>query len=318
MGPLKLALPVALLSAAPESFAQFDLSEPRDQLQRSLRNSDIGAGYAQMLHFFLDPSISVSRLEDDDGTEYDIFKAPVQFEIPVEDRAWQVVVRGTLSHARADNSFTLLDDEEIDGTWKAVSGQLGLGVLVPAGEHLSWLVAGQYGISRMENSADYKGGFSEEFLAPILDGILFNWETNAHIASITGGLDYRRRLVDRYDLRLVARYTFSHIASYSESRDLPSFDADTGTLAFKADLEHPLGASVIGRPLFGVVHLGATAFTGPTRDALGFSHFYELGYAVGVDVRERNRWFRDFTLGVQLNAGSDVEGVSLVFGWRLK
>ncbi len=316
---LKRLVPLATsLLTAGYVHAQFDPGEVRDQLRDSVSNSDIGAGYAQMLHLFLDPSISASRLEDDDGAEYDVFKAPLQFEIPLEERTWQLVVRGTLSHASTNNTFELLDDETVDGTWKAVSGQLGLGVLAPIGEHLSWLVAGQYGISRMENTADYNGGLTEEFLAPILDGILFNWETNAGIASITGGLDYRRRVYDRYDLRLVGRYTFSHITSYSESRDLPSFEADTGTLAFKADLEHSLGASMFKLPLFGVVHLGATAFTGPTRKALGFSHFYELGYAVGIDVSERNRFFRDFSLGGQINVGRDVEGVSLVFGWRLK
>ncbi len=137
-----------------------------------------------------------------------------------------------------------------------------------------------------------------------------NWDTNARIASLNGGLDYRRRLV--------GRYTFSHVASYSESRDLPSFGADTGTLALKADLEHPLRLSVFELPLFGVAHLGATAFNGPTRQVLGFTHFYELGYAVGIDVPKRNRFFQDFTLGAQVNVGNDIDGVSLVFGWRLK
>lgn len=309
---------VIWLMAAVDLHAQVDLEDLRDQLRNDVSASDIGAGYAQMLNFFMDPSISASRLETDDDINYDVFKAPLQLEIPLEDTSWQLLARGTLSHASADTSLNLLNDESINSSWKAVSGQLGLGLLVPAGEHLSWVMAGQYGVSRMENTADYNGVLSEALIAPIVDGILFNWDTNARVVSVTGGLDYRRRLADRYDLQAVARYTFSHIASYSESRDLPPFEADTGTLAVKADLKHSLGASVHELPLFGVVHLGATAFTGSTRGALGFSHFYELGYAVGLDVSARNRLFHDFTLGAQMNVGSDIEGVSLVFGWRLR
>jgi hypothetical protein len=72
------------------------------------------------------------------------------------------------------------------------------------------------------------------------------------------------------------------------------------------------------RPLFGVVHAGVTAFTGPNRDALGFTYFYELGYSVGIDVSERSRLFRYLSLGYQANLGSDIEGHSLLFGWELK
>jgi hypothetical protein len=70
--------------------------------------------------------------------------------------------------------------------------------------------------------------------------------------------------------------------------------------------------------VFGVARLGATAFTGPSRKALGFSHFYSIGYSMGLDVAERSRYFEGLTLGAQYNFGKDVDGFSLVFGWQLK
>ncbi len=160
---LLLSLVIAPLPVA----AQTTLDGLRDQLQNELRNSNIGAGYAQMLNFFVDPSISASRLESDDGTEYDVFKVPLQYEIPLNDRGWQLAVRGTFSHAEADNTFSLLEDETIDGTWKADSGQLGVGLIVPATERLSWLVAGQFGISRLESEADYNGPLTDLIVAPV-------------------------------------------------------------------------------------------------------------------------------------------------------
>lgn len=298
--------------------AQNSLEELRSDLAGDIRNSDIGAGYAQMLNFFVAPSISASRLEADDGTEYDVFKLPLQFKYPLGEGGWQLAVRGTVSHARAKNRFEVVEGEPIDLEWKADSGEVGVGLIYPAGESLSLFVSGGYGISRLKSDADYSGIVTEGLLAPIIDGILFNWETNARIASLTGGFDYQRRMAERFDLELTGRYTYSHIASYSESRGLPSFSEDTGTVSVNADLRHALGATLWERPLFGVVHLGGTAFTGASRDALGFTHFYELGYSLGLDVSEHNRYFSDFSLGYQWNTGSDVDGHSLVLAWRLK
>lgn len=295
-----------------------DLDDIRAELQDELRNSHIGAGYAQMLNFFIDPSISASRLKTDDGTDYDIFKLPLQADFPLNDRGWELAVRGTLSHAEATNLFEIIPGETIDGTWKADSGQIGAGLIIPASDKLSWFLAGQFGVSRMKSEADYNGGLGEAIIAPIADGILFNWETNARIYSFTGGVDYEDTYGDHYDLGVYARYSHSYIESYSESRDLVPFDAHTGTFSAKADLKHPYGVAPLGRPLFGVAHMAVTAFTGPNRDALDFTHFYELGYSLGVEVSERSRFFRSFSIGFQANLGRDLEGYSLLFGWELK
>jgi hypothetical protein len=53
-------------------------------------------------------------------------------------------------------------------------------------------------------------------------------------------------------------------------------------------------------------HLGATAFMGSGRDALGFDHFYELGASLGISK---------YTLGLLLVTGADVEGLSLTFNY---
>ena len=252
---------VVLLSVSAE--AQDDVEDIREQLKNELRSSDIGAGYAQMLNFFIDPSISASRLEADDGTDYDVFKVPLQTEFPLNDRGWEIAIRGTLSHARAENLFEIFDGETIEGTWEAYSGQVGAGLIIPATDTLSWYLAGQLGISQLENTADYGGGFSEVIIAPIADGILFNWDTNARIFSLGGGLDYEDTLAGRYDFGIYARYTHSYIESYSESRDLVPFEADTGTFSTKADLRHPYSIRLGERPLFGVVQAGVTALRVP-------------------------------------------------------
>lgn len=312
-----LSATMMLLSIIPASAQDLrDIS--RAQVDIDIRQSSIGAGYAQMLNFFVDPSISASRLDADDGTQYDVFKLPLQYEIPANDDNWLLAVRGTLSHASAENTFSLIEGETIDGTWDATSAQLGVGLIIPAGERLSWLVAGQFGVSRLENEADYNGERSRETLPALLDGVLFNWDTNATIAGLTAGLDYKRRLASQYDLDIAARYTYSRIASYSESQELSSFSEDTGVLSVTADLDHPWNVNMGELSMFGTLHLGATTFTGPNRKALGFSHFYMAGYSVGLNVAETNRYFEAFSVGAHANFGSDVDGYSLRFAWRLK
>ena len=170
----------------------------------------------------------------------------------------------------------------------------------------------------MESDADYSGPFGAVVIAPILDGVLFNWDTNAWIAGLSGGAHYDWRWRERYEMALKGRYVYSHIASYSESRDLPSFSEDTGTASVKLDMKHPWRGSLWGRPLFGVANVGATAFTGKNRDALGFTHFYELGYSIGLDISGDNRFLEDVRIGYQFSTGKDVDGYSVLFGWTLK
>ena len=171
-----VALLLTCLFGATAAWSQDELERSRRLVQEDVANSNIGAGYAQMLNFFIDPSISASLLESDDGTEYDVFKIPLQYEMPIGENGWQLAIRGTLSHATATNTFSLVDaalsdDESIGGEWEADSGSLGAALIIPASDKLSFLVAGEFGISRLENTADYNGVVSREFVAPVVDGV---------------------------------------------------------------------------------------------------------------------------------------------------
>lgn len=314
MGVLLLYAPFALAQTAPGAAT---IDEARDLLQSRVSNSSLGAGYAHMLNFFIEPNISASRLSTKEA-DYDVFKLPLQYEISGDDGNADVLLRATLSHASAEEEFSLIEGETVDGEWKADSAGFGAGLRWPVTEGLSVLLGGEVGISRLENDADYNGPLGELLLAPILDGVLFNWDTNAWIASANAGLEYGWRWRERYEMSAKGRYTYSHIASYSESRDLPSFSEDTGTASVKLDMKHPWGGSLWGRPLFGVANIGATAFTGSNRDALAFTHFYEFGYSLGLDISNDNRFLEDVRIGYQLSTGKDVDGYSVLFGWTLK
>ncbi|WP_188109781.1 autotransporter outer membrane beta-barrel domain-containing protein [Pseudohalioglobus sediminis] len=314
LGMCLLHTPAGLAQTSPGDDWLDDL---RDALQKEINNSNIGAGYVHMLSFFIEPNISASRLKADDA-DYDIFKLPLQYEIPGADDNVDVLLRATFSRARQETDFTVSEGEDIDAKWTAASAGFGAGLRWHLSPRLSLLAGADLGVSRLKSDADYSGGFSEEILAPILDGVLFNWDTNAWVASLATGLDYNWQWRERYDMSIKGRYTYSHIASYSESRDLQGFSESTGTTSLKLDMKHPWAPKLLGRSLFGIAHVGATAFTGSNRDALGFTHFYEFGYSVGVDLSADNRFLEDISIGYQLSTGTDVDGHSILVGWNLK
>lgn len=312
-----LALHLPLLATAQTAVDQLPRVQQRELLQTEVSNSDIGAGYAQMLNFFIEPDISVSRLEAD-SADYNVFKLPMQYELEGDGSGPDLLLRATVSRATAKEDFSLVQSEVIDAQWKANSASVGAGLRWPVAEGLSLVLGGEFGISRLENDADYNGAIGELVLAPVLDGVLLNWDTNAWVASASAGLNYDWRWLDKYEVSLKGRYSYSHIASYSESRELPGFSEDTGTATVKLAMKHPWRGSLRGRPLFGVANIGGTAFTGSSRNALGFNHLYQFGYSIGVDISNDNPFLQDVSIGYQLSTGAEVDGYSILVGWTMK
>ncbi|MFV8818573.1 Solitary outer membrane autotransporter beta-barrel domain [Haliea sp. E17] len=316
--PHHLSLPAFLAIAAPV-FGQ-GLDEARDELAREIQRSDIGTGYAQMLSMFLDRSVSLSRLEVKDyrdNDEMDILKVPLRYDLPIENSDWKLALRGTLSHSRYSSRTYLEDNDYLDAEWRADSGQLGLGLIFPWGEHWSATAVGEAGLSRLKNTADYRGPLIEA-LAPLLDGVLVNWDTDVAVYSIRSGLDYDRMHGYRSGYRIKARYSYSKIRSFSESSDLPPLRADTQTATLSGEFRHPWGMDVGVFPLFGIVNAGATTFLGDDRDALGFKYYYQAGYSVALDFSASTAWIKTVSIGYQWNQGDNVSGQSLLINWELR
>jgi len=295
------------------------LDDLRDEFSRELSNTNIGTGYAQMLSMFLDRSVSLSRLDVENNgqtDEFDILKLPLSYDLPLGEGDWKLALRGTLSHASLDSAAEFSENDTIETEWRADSGQVGAGIVMPWSEHGSASAIAEVGISKLENDASYRGLLAES-LAPIVDGILLNWDTNVAVYSLRAGIDYNRLANRRSGYQLKGRYTYSYIDSFSESRALPPVNADTRTLTLTGEYHHPWGLSVGDYPLYGIVNVGATSFLGADRDALGFKYYYQAGYSVALDISARNGWVKSFSIGYQWNEGDNVSGQSLLFNWEL-
>jgi hypothetical protein len=299
------------------ALTQEEIDAAREQLKDIVDHSDVGASYSHMLNFFTEADISSSyfQVDDDANTEFDLYKFPFQKNFSINEEGWEVVVRGTLSYATAAQKAKVFSDEVVNAEWSAYSGNIGSGLIVPINKNLSFIGGLDLGLSRLESDAKYRGD-TLDALSPVVDGILYNWETNAWIGSLVMGVDYVKDFEEGYDLEIKGRYTYSYIASFSEPEDLPSFSDSTNTFSLKADFTHPLGISVSNYPLYGVAHFGNTSFVGKNQDILGFSYFFELGYSLKIDLSQKKLPVESLSFGYQWNKGDKVEGHTFLFGWE--
>ncbi len=312
---LLLSLTVTESKAA---LTQEEIDHRRSELQNSIDQSNIGSGYAHILNFFIEPDISAATydVDDDANTRIDIYKFPLQKNFSLNADGWEIALRGIISYATLEMTQNVLEIETIDSKWKAYSGSVGTGLLVPIVKDLTLITAADIGLSHMNNDSKYNGLLSAS-LGQIFDGILYNWDTDAWIGSLVFGLNYNHLFWEQYALDVTGRYIYSHVSSFNGSSDFPSFDGNAQTLSFAADLTHPLGFSIAQYPFSGVAHLGNTAFLGENRDTLGFDSFIELGYSLKVDITHLDFFVHTLRLGYQWSIGDNVKGHTILFGLDL-
>lgn len=193
----------------------------------------------------------------------------------------------------------------IDLEWEGYGGLLEAGIKYPLSEHLSLAPSLGIGISRLKNEASFNNLEPNDFDNPESFAQLFDWQTNASVARAHLGLLYENQS-GNFQIKSAGHLSYSYINSFSESRGFTPFDNHASNFTAKLDIRHPTGINLREQSLFWVGHLGATAFLGSGRDALGFDHFYELGASLGISK---------YTLGLLLVTGADVEGLSLTFNY---
>lgn len=300
------------------ALSQEEIDLLRNELKNNIDHSSIGSSYAYILNFFVEPDISASTYDvaDDANTRLDIYKFPLQKNFLINTDGWEIALRGIVSYATLEMDLDVVEKEMVESEWSAFSGSMGTGLIVPVLDGLTFITAADLGLSHMKNRREYHGVFTDT-VAQLLDGILYNWDTDVWIGSLVFGLDYNHLFWEEYSLDVQGRYTYSHISSFNGSEDFPSFSGNAQTLSLAADLTHPLVFSVAQYPLYGVAHLGHTAFLGKNRDTLGFDSFVELGYSLKVDLSHLDFLVQSLRVGYQWSIGHNVKGHTVLFGLDL-
>jgi len=195
-----------LVTESKAALSQEEIDLRRNELKNNVDHSGIGSSYAHILNFFVESDISASIYDVDDeaNSRIDIYKFPLQKNFSLNSDGWEIALRGIVSYATLEMNSNVLETETIDSKWKAYSGSVGTGLLVPVIDGLTFITAADFGLSHMENSSKYHGLLSNT-LAQIFDGILYNWDTDAWIGSLVFGLDYNHLFSEKYILDVKGR-----------------------------------------------------------------------------------------------------------------
>jgi len=302
------------------SFTDEQLEQARNQVKSTTSHSNIGTIYGHIISFVSEPDIAASNLEIDAGDDkdtLDVFKIPLHYKLGTHG-GWDLTVRGNLNYAslKADNAIdSVPEGEQIKSEWKTYSGSIGMMAEYPLSAGFSFVPALDLGVARLKNEGTYNGAEANSIWKPLLDGILFDWETDATFVNAVLGLNYNY-IVNQYDLDIRGRYSHAYIDSFNESKDFTGFTENTDTLTINADFTHPLNISLKDYPLSGIVHLDHTKFIGPDRDAIGFSSLSGIGYSIKADISKRKWHIESLQLGVKYLTGNNIRGWSLIFGYR--
>ncbi len=275
----------------------------------------LGSGYAHLVSFEAEPEIAAATFtidsDDPDNSDTDLntIKIPLYREFDSDTKAWSWYAQGTLSYLDMESSSSIEPVPELRETigqeWTAYGGIVETGLIFPLGSGFSVATGLGLGVSRLENEANFSSDIFEDILAPLLEGRLYNWETNASIARGSLGLRYDQEH-GNYRLKGSAHFSYSYIDSFGESRDFAGFSDHAGTVTLKLDVRHPLNVQLREKPLEIIGHIGNTSFVGSNRDELGFEYFNEIGLSLG---REK------LTLGLLAVLGDEVDGWTLIFNY---
>ena len=268
-------------SAIQVSAQQEVIDQIREQTLREGGPDRLGAGYAALINFAVNPDISAAtyniKVEGVRDPSISAYRLPLRYVFTLDNVDWRPLVQANFAYLTQDAGFDIDTGDSIDAKWRTYGGSLGIGAEIPLSNNLLLVPIVDAGLARIESDADYHGVLSNVFLKPALDGLVFNWDADAWVIGAALGVSYRRAW-NSVDLDVQSSLTYNYIKSYDSSSDLIEFDSQMTTFDINVDAVVPTGKSIAAYPIALVGTVGYTSFLGPNRDELGFQYFFEGGW----------------------------------------
>lgn len=312
-GKGRFALAAGLCLLTPVTLLAQSASDSIGDLARS---ATVGAAYAQMLNLSANDDFSAARYTVDAGlgdARINLFRAPSSLRpIRTDSNLWWRVAGGYL---RMENDFPLTDNPsglsgEIDSKWTAYSVTFGLASRHTFGNGFELIPGIDFALARLENKANYVGDAA--LLEDLLNGVVFNWRSNATLVTPNVALEWRRKTDER---RLLVRghVARSWISSFDESAEIVSFNEAANTYSVRVEHAAPTHASVLGKALDWVAFGGVAGMFGANRGAIGFDTVAELGLAIETPAPKLFSATERMRLGASYLFGPDVSGWTIGF-----
>lgn len=288
---------------------------PPDQIRSQVEGARLGAGYAQIINLSATPDLSAASYTI--GNEEPKLKLDV-VHLPYQAR-WTALSQDTDLYWKVAGGYLQLKQDlplisssagvgSVGSKWAAYSVSGGLLAKMRLGNGFTLEPALDVGIARLDNSASYSGAASA--LEPLLDGLLFNWHTNAWLTTPSLGFAWSNGDAEgKASVRgHVAR---SWISTFGATDPLQEFNETANLYSVRAEYAKPGQWQAFGRPLGWVVYGSYAGFFGANRDALGFTTVAELGGGLELPISQERENPERLRLSAGYLFGPDVRGWSI-------
>jgi len=280
---------------------------------------DLGVDYAFMSLMTVSPDFAAANytIRNDGGSDVDISirRLPYHIEL-VENDSRRMQLELSLAYQRTSQLVPTYasPDEYIDAEWDTYG--LGLGLLYesPVTERLIFTPGLRIALADMKNHAVYHGTLTN-LVKDQFEGSYFNWDTKTAIYNIGLGLEYNWKLLDRSS-HITADVWRVVVDSFGESHALPGFTAGANMATVKADMVFPTTLFVHNERLDLVVLLGANNYFGENKRTLGYTVSYQMGAAVELPLKFKQRHYGHLRLGGQALWASNMDGWLLTIGYN--
>jgi len=316
-----LGLALLLVLAPSGVAAQIDedvLDAARDSVREAFDPARAGIFYAASINFAVQPDISTASFSLDGlldqglaDPRLDNIRLPVRRHFDLHRPNLSGFLQATVAYQDLSMGIPIFDGS-LRSDWRSRGVDIGGGLEYGLTDRWTVRSSLNLGVADIRNKADYARAPLGEFLRPVFEGIVFDWDTRAWVAGAALGADYER---DFDAFRLLTRMTASanRIRSFDASSTDIDFDDVASTLDIAINSVHPIG-HLRKVPVSLVTILGATSLVGDARGELGFDEFAEAGLALQFDLRPVGLAIDDFRVGLKAIDGPDVSGWSLVIG----
>lgn len=283
-------------------------AQSTDALRSAVAGTRLGAGYAQMINLSAMPDLSAASYRIDStgpDAKLDVLHLPLRSPLARPSPQTEVFWKFSGGWMRYSQDFDTGSAGAIGSRWTAFSGGAGLGALHRVSDSLLLEPSVDVGLAQLRNRASYPAGAAA--LAPILDGILFNWRANAWLATPGVAAEWRTPVADGR-LHLRGHVATSWIRSFGESDGAQRIREHAGTYSLRAELLQPTNWRFFDRETRWFALAGYAGFHGADREALGFKGVAELGAGVDVSVQDQGMLAKRARLSASILSGSHVRG----------
>ncbi len=275
------------------------------------RTPDAAAQLLSVVGLVATPDITASRLETEDtgqlnGQRIDTLRLANDISIPFQDGA--LYFEGNLGFARAAVDLRLGDGVRENVNFDALGAFGAVGPDLAITRHFRARPLIILGTGYADDDFGLPGPIDEEDDTPELD--IRQWSGAVGFGL---SLDYERPLGDdEIDLRFKASQVYFETLWSKDDR----FTGDTSNQNINASAvyKYDTGLRLAETRVLLTGLLGANAFLGDQRDALGFAWFAEYGGGVELDLRRLEGAVQRARVRVTGIAGDGVTGISVGAG----